>query len=338
MRQLSASREASPPRGSIRARSPRRLLAAAGARVASGFGAPRLSVLFFHRVLRQPDPLRPDEPDAEQFARIADWLATYFRPVSLSEGLERLDNGTLPSGAVCVTFDDGYEDNLSVAAPICRARDIPLTLFVASGYLDGGIMWNDLVIESIRHLTPGVLDLGDLGYGRHQVEDDATRLAAIGSLLGQWKYLPMQRRSELAETLAARSGHSVASPMLARNQVSQLANDGIEIGGHTVSHPILAQMDAATARQEIADNKDALEGLTGRPLKFFAYPNGLPQKDFNEEHESLVKRLGYQAALSTESGVSSTQTNRYCLPRFTPWDRSEHRFVLRTLLNTRHAR
>jgi peptidoglycan/xylan/chitin deacetylase (PgdA/CDA1 family) len=316
----------------------RRLLIAAGARCAVGFGAPRLSVLIFHRVLAKPDPLLASEPDAKRFAQIIDWIATRFTPLPLAEALERLQTGTLPDGAVCLTFDDGYEDNLTVAAPICRHRNVPFTVFIASGYLDGGIMWNDLVIESIRRAQGDVIDLTDLGYGRHPLPDTQARASLVDSLLRSWKYLPFDRREQLAHELAARCAPKVPSPMLSRNQVRKLASAGVEIGGHTVTHPILTLTEESAAMREIDQNKADLEGLLGRSLSFFAYPNGSPDRDFTESHASMVRSAGYAAALTTESGVSSPDTDPYRLPRFTPWDRSALRFAVRLLLNARHPR
>ena len=45
--------------------------------------------------------------------------------------------GTVSPGTVVITFDDGYEDNLSVAAPLLAARSLPATVFVTTRYLPG---------------------------------------------------------------------------------------------------------------------------------------------------------------------------------------------------------
>jgi len=68
----------------------------------------------------------------------------------LSDAITRLRRGTLPSCAVSITFDDGYADNAENALPLLQKYAITATFFIASGFIDGGRMWNDTVIESVR--------------------------------------------------------------------------------------------------------------------------------------------------------------------------------------------
>ena len=110
----------------------------------------RLSVLIFHRVLPEPDPLFPDEMHARRFDVLCGWLTSWFKVLPLDEAVARLKAGTLPARAVCITFDDGYADNHHVALPILRRHGLVATFFIATGFLDGGRMWNDTVIEAIR--------------------------------------------------------------------------------------------------------------------------------------------------------------------------------------------
>ena len=81
-------------------------------------------------------------------------LKRRFSVLPLADGVERLYDGTLPASALAVTFDDGYADNLAVAAPLLRKHGVPATLFIATGYVDGGAMWNDIVIEAFRDDAP----------------------------------------------------------------------------------------------------------------------------------------------------------------------------------------
>jgi peptidoglycan/xylan/chitin deacetylase (PgdA/CDA1 family) len=126
-----------------------KLLQAAGT-LASRRGPASLLVLIYHRVLPTRDPLLPDEPDAADFSAQMDLIGRNFRVLPLREAVQRLRSGDLPARSVSITFDDGYANNCEVALPILRERGIPATVFVATGFLNGGRMFNDTVIEAIR--------------------------------------------------------------------------------------------------------------------------------------------------------------------------------------------
>ena len=69
----------------------------------------------------------------------------------------------------------------------------------------------------------------------------------------------------------------------------------------------------------------------------FAYPNGRPGVDYRSEHADMGKRIGFKAAVSTHWGVSAQRSDRFQLPRFTPWDRNSLKFAVRLLANYRQV-
>ena len=297
---------------------------------------PRLAVLIFHRVLPTPDLFLASDPDVQVFAELMRVIRERFSPLSLAEGLHRLARNTLPPRAVSVTFDDGYADNLKVALPVLQRLEIPATLFIASGYLDGRCMWNDQLCQAIRRCPGTSVDLTAYGAGIRPLGGPRERAMLAQDLLRLFTYEAAEPREQVAADLAARFAPDLTSPMLTRTQVRELGDQGIEIGGHTVTHPILARTPDQTAYREIAENKEDLEGLLGRRLRFFAYPNGKPDLDFTATHAAMVRTLGYQAALTTGHGVAVAGTDPMRLPRFTPWERTPMRFGIRLLLNMRH--
>ena len=292
----------------------------------------RLSILIFHRVLASPDPLLPDEPDANLFRWQLKTLAASFNVVPLAEAAAALHEGTLPPRAACITFDDGYADNAEVALPLLREQGLTATFFIATGYVGGGRMFNDSVIEVVRGLPGPRLAVEWLGVGTLPIGDVASRRAAIGRLLDALKYLPPAERQAAVERLVEESGVTLPDNlMMSAAQVRELADAGMEVGAHTVTHPILTRIDGSLARDEIARSRDEVAAMTGRPVRVFAYPNGRPGTDYDRTHVDIVRELGFEAAVSTARGVATRRSDRYQLPRFTPWDRTELRFTGRLL-------
>jgi peptidoglycan/xylan/chitin deacetylase (PgdA/CDA1 family) len=295
---------------------------------------PRLSVLSYHRVLAQFDPLRPSEPTVAQFETRMRWIASNFVVMPLLEAVAALKGKGLPRRALCLTFDDGYANNFELVLPIVRRLRLPATFFIATGYLDGGCMFNDAVIEAVREARGAILDLEAFGFGRHRLDTIAARRLAIGRILGRLRYFAPERREEATLNILERVGATVPkSLMMSTQQVAALHAAGMEIGAHTVSHPILAEIPFEHARDEITRSRAHLERITGAPVRIFAYPNGKPSLDYRPEHVELVRELGFDAAVSTAGGTSRAGDDVFQIPRFTPWDRANWRFGLRIARN-----
>jgi peptidoglycan/xylan/chitin deacetylase (PgdA/CDA1 family) len=307
----------------------------AGATVLSPRGArARLAVLMYHRVLTMPDALT-GEVHASDFDVQMRALRECFNVLPLAEASARLANGTLPARSVAITFDDGYADNALVAVPILKRHGLHATFFVANGYLNGGRMFNDTVIEAVRRARGPALELSVAGLpSALPVGSVDEKKAALGRILGVVKYLEPEQRTEVVAQVA----HAAGSPlphdlMMNDGQVRSLIAAGMDVGGHTINHPILKSVDLDTARREIEGNRRALGAIIGKLPDMFAYPNGSPGKDYAYAHTKLVREAGYKAAVTTSWGTAWTGCDLYQLPRFTPWDRSPRRFVLRLLEN-----
>lgn len=298
----------------------------------------RLAILIFHRVLPERDPLFPDEMYASRFDAVCGWLANWFKILPLDQAVDRLQAGTLPARAACITFDDGYADNYHIALPILQAHGLSATFFIATGFLDGGRMWNDTIIETARRSPLPLLDLDSLGLGRHPLGGINQRQAAIASLIPQIKYRPFDERLELTEQLAKLAQIKAPDDLMMRaDEVKAIRRAGMLIGAHTVSHPILARLSDAQACDEIASSKRYLEQLLGERVGLFAYPNGKPGEDYSPANVEVVRAVGFDAAVSTQWGTSASGDDLFQIRRFTPWDPSRLRFGARLLSNLRAA-
>lgn len=296
----------------------------------------RLSILIFHRVLSVPDPLFPEIPDSKRFEEVVGWVREWFNVLPLCDAVEKLQSGTLPARPLCITFDDGYADNVDVALPILRRQGVTATFFVASGMLDGGRMWNDTVIESVRNCKEAELDLRKIGLGVFPLQDDLQRRRAIDATLAAIKRLPVAARTDAVERISAVAGGTLPDDLMMRSeQLRVLIAAGMDVGAHTATHPILARLPDADALDEMARSRAELQQVSGTPIRLFAYPNGVPGVDYDVRHVDMARRCGFAAAFSTAWGVSDMRSDRFQLPRFTPWDRGRFQYAMRLALNLR---
>lgn len=294
-----------------------------------------LTIFAYHRVLPAPDSLRPGEVVAEVFEAQIRFLSQHFSTLPLLGAVKLLSEGKLPSRACSITFDDGYADNLTVALPILEKYQLPATVFVATGYLDGQRMFNDAVIDIVAASPQAFLDLESLDLGQYRIENLNDRLAAITAILKRFRYRnPETREADLLrmQEIAA-CGILPAGTMLSPAQVRELAERGIEIGGHTVTHPILAAVSDERAQKEIIAGKQELETIIGKPVKVFAYPNGKPDHDYAARHVAMARAAGFELAVTTTSGVATPTTDVFQLPRFMPWGASMTKLAARMVKN-----
>lgn len=297
-----------------------------------GAGQGRLCVVNYHRILEAKDPLLESEPDVATFRWQMSVLAKCFNVLPLSEAIELLGSGRMPPRAVCITFDDGYRSVHDLALPILKEFKLPATVFVTSGYVGGGNMWNDRIIEAVQSLPDGQLDLSELGLGAYSLASLGDRKLTVGKLTEASKYLPPKARLDLIKRLELLVGDDLDHGlMLTPEMVVNLDRAGIEIGGHTISHPILTSLEDDSSRLEIEGGKKELEAIIGKPVRLFAYPNGKVGKDFDERHTRMAREAGFAAAFTTSVGAVTGAQDRFQLPRSRPWDKTPFLFALRLL-------
>ncbi|MDR2880507.1 MAG: polysaccharide deacetylase family protein, partial [Azoarcus sp.] len=173
----------------------------------------------------------PEDVSAHHFDKICAWVRSWFHVLPLDEAVCRLQANSLPSRAMSITFDDGYADNEEIAAPILARYGLTATFFVAVGYIGGGRMWNDTLIESIRRAPSTSIDFDNIdglsALGRLSLVDVTERRAAAVAVIDAVKYLPSGRRDELAQQVARRSGACLPDDlMMSPAQVRSLRTFG----------------------------------------------------------------------------------------------------------------
>ncbi len=149
-------------------------------------------ILTYHSIAGGGSPI---EIPPEMFAQQMDWLAGHFRVAPLAEVVDALRaHHPLPERTVVLTFDDGFADFFSVAAPVLLRHRLPATVFLPTAYLGKTSAWPGqpawvktaplLSWEQVRELSAAGID-----FGAHSVSHPA--LTALG---------PADVEKELAES------------------------------------------------------------------------------------------------------------------------------------------
>jgi peptidoglycan/xylan/chitin deacetylase (PgdA/CDA1 family) len=300
--------------------------------VALGYARPSAAfpILSLHRVNRDDDPFFPALP-TEVFERQMAFVARAYVVLPLEELVDRMGRGILPRNALAITFDDGYRDNLTHAAPILARHGLPATVFVVTGAIETGEpLWFDRLALAFKHTRAGGW-MAPWG-GMLPLESVGQRLAALGQTLARFKRMTNGERQDRVEDALVSLGIADERPlrnvMLSWGDVAALMGLGVTIGAHTVSHPILSQLPDGEARAEIEGSRAAIRSRCGRAPQAFAYPNGGPA-DYSEAVISMVRDAGFSCAVTTRFGVNTAATPPYELRRGGPWEHHLPTFALK---------
>lgn len=285
-----------------------------------------LPVLYFHRVMPEPDPFCPDDWTANTFEKLVTGLNKYFSILSLDNAMSLLNSGALPANALCLSFDDGYTDNFEYAAPILQKVGAKGCFFVASEGTARGYLWNDKLAFTLKKTQQKTLTFNDCAYDLTSLEKRANAYHALVAIIKIKKN--DERNKALVDIEEQLGAYTPPRCMMTDKQLITLQEQGHTIGAHTVTHSILAYQPDPIAKREIADSISDLNKFLPTPVNFFAYPNGWYGKDFTAKHENMLKQTSVEYGLATNDGGITTETPRTCLPRFMPYRKDFNQFCI----------
>jgi len=216
--------------------------------------------------------------EAEFLAHL-EFLARHFQPVTAEDVIAHHQGiKELPPGAVLVTFDDGYRNNLTLAAPILRRVGIPSVFHISTGYIGTqDVLWTDDLIGRVIGWSAESLPLpqgGEMTLPSRLAE----RRTAAQALKESCKRLDWQTVKAWLNRIREASDRPAPNPELYDfmnwDEVRELHRQGFEIGSHTVEHPILSRISQTALQRELTASKLTIEQELQTTCKVIAYPNG----------------------------------------------------------------
>jgi len=247
---------------------------------------------------------------------LEDVLSAGGKPVSMEEVARLRSAGEpYPAKVFAVTFDDGFENNLSVAAPILREFGVPSTFYVSTGLVERNLMsWIDrieAVIEAVLEgKGEGSLDL-PWGEGRVAFRGREETLRLLDLLRKRVKADASLDADAFADGVArqlgrepVREGRSPLDLKLSWGQVRELASDPLFlVGGHSHKHSILSFLPPGELEDEIDLSLRLLKEKAGVGADHYSYPEGL-EHCFNDRVIAALKERGVRCCPTAITGVN----------------------------------
>lgn len=276
-----------------------------------------MKAVMYHYV-RRHDPELPyfTYLDFDSFRRQLDWFESVGRLASREEFEEALERGQPLPDVFVPTFDDGLVEHAQLVAHELERRGTFGVFFVPTAPLETGCILDVHRIHLLlgRHGGGAMLDaldglLGDRrlpGEGdarraadtyRHQPEGPAARFKRILNYQASGT-----ERQALLDALCAShlSGTAWASRLyMTESDVRALERMGMIVGGHSRTHELLSRLSPLEQEAEITGSLQALSGVIGRCVEWFAYPYG-GWHSFGPLTETILARHGVRFAFNVE--------------------------------------
>jgi len=267
--------------------------------------------LVYHRVLAPDQHFPTNHPQSGlvvsqvEFDRQMEYLSRNYSCLDLGTAVRLLRAGRLPEKAAVVTFDDGYKDNLTVALPILEKYDVPATIYVCTGIVEGTtpLWWYDheRLLEERSELEFSWRERS-FRWPLSTFQERGVALAALNEL---FKTLHPDEQNELLATIRGTPKREIStystidSPALTWDEVRILDKHPlITIGAHTKSHPVLSTLSYPDLVDELREGRRYLEEQLGHQVFHFAYPFGSVQEAGAREYLAARKE-GYHSAVTT---------------------------------------
>jgi peptidoglycan/xylan/chitin deacetylase (PgdA/CDA1 family) len=282
-----------------------------------------LLVLCYHGVVPDEDSRSPalygNVIGVTEFSRQMEELTRYFHPISDSELKDwRAGSLSVRRNPALVTFDDGYRNNLTCAAPVLERLGIPATILISAGYIGSQrILWPDEVYLRALAWPERLLPMPEAGAGKQIPDGLPGRRQLAGYVREMCKRVRDEQRIEYLTQLRK---HELPQPQdniysfLSWREVRALKSRGFEIGSHTVEHPILTQVQPERLEFELKESKRVIEEQIGSECRYFSYPNGGPL-DVSPKVVEEIRRAGYSFAFTVTDRLASADDDPLLMAR-----------------------
>lgn len=300
----------------------------------------RALALCYHRIAEtavDPWDLAVSPQNFEEQLQV---LQTY-RVLPAAQLIQDQKSKLLPLKSICLTFDDGYRDNATLAQPLLEKYSTPAVFFIATGYTGKQELfwWDELAMillqtESLPHKLQLTiekenqifsfeesfkLDQQQKHLHRQWIYTDTPPTERCRIYLAIWGRLRTMEESDIQTVMMQirqwagfhPSQEETSFPMNKEQVQSLSVHPLFAVGIHTVSHCNLSVLPAEKQQHEIGFCKTSLEKEYGIRATMISYPYG----KYNQDTLNIAESLKLTGAFTTRGEAITHQSNPYQLGR-----------------------
>lgn len=254
---------------------------------------------------------------ADQFEKQMAYFKREFDVISLKKAFNLVRNNIKPDKkTITISFDDGYQNNLTVALPILEKYKIPATIFISGVCLEEEdyILFPDIFAgllyfhkDKIDHIKKNILShtnglsselpllliLKSCEYG--QRDEIINKITSDLNLWSDLEKIPDENYK-----------------LLKRSEITELAkSELVDIGSHGYLHYDLTKVNENNAKQDLTHSKKILEECLQAKIEMLAFPYG----SYNKRIQKIAEQIGYDKLLALDYMYNADMNDHHILNR-----------------------
>tara|TARA_E500000178_G_scaffold356643_1_gene436539 strand:+ start:2320 stop:3246 length:927 start_codon:yes stop_codon:yes gene_type:complete len=243
-------------------------------------------------------------------------------PISMDEVYEiTKEKKKLNSKKFAVTFDDGFENNLSIATPILKKFKIPYTIYITTKFIENNFMsWIDTIDYAIDKTKRKNLKIP--GFKKKFLINSRSKKILILNKIRSYvksnkKVDPYKFSKQICDHLSINKfpRNNVIYKKLSWKQIKMLFKNNLcIIGGHSHSHKILGYLSNSELKYEVEKSCKLIRKNLGFKIEHYSYPEGF-KKSFSKKVISLLKKNNIKCCPTALNGYNNEKSNPFLLKR-----------------------
>jgi peptidoglycan/xylan/chitin deacetylase (PgdA/CDA1 family) len=311
-------------------------------------------ILMYHQVCERKNDPWELAVCPKHFQAQLEYLKENFNVVPMADLAGGIERHAMKK-SVALTFDDGFKDNYSNAAPVLDWLEIPATFYVSTTAVrDQKLYWWDALQYMIFHsrILPRDFEMVINGETmQFNFHSDHVLTNRLMNQIRAWNYnlpIPNERIAlymllwHAIKLLSYTHQHEVLARIcdwagckdfsypdgmtMTVSEMQMLSQHPLfSIGAHSVHHAMLSHQNAVDQAYEVKESKRQIETWLRKSINGFAYPYG----NYNAVTQQLLKESGFLYAVSTEPKPVTWRDDPFALPRIQVKNWSVYEFASR---------
>ena len=224
--------------------------------------------------------------------------------------------------SVIISFDDGFENNFKVAAPILKKLNLPCIFYISTGMIGKkNMFWVDKIEDIINRTRNKYVDINLEKNIKFSLKSKLEKIKAVEKIKKYCKSISAIKKDKLINNLSnmlkikPNNKYSKNYRIMNWEQVKKLASNNLfEIGGHSFNHDILTRLPVSKMKKNIKQSIIFLEKKLNKKIKHYSYPEG-QSSDYNYNVKKYLKSLGIKICPTAINGVAKLDDDNFEIKR-----------------------